>query len=465
MKMESRNPRSASLLVVDNACVERSMLVQWLTREGYQVDEATSPGEAIQKLEQQRYDVVITERSLDGEGDLGLLKASRVHAPHTAVILLATSGSIDSAVEAMRLGACDYLTKPVSRQKLRDTIRQAVQRQKPRTTSLALPESPSHRYRAQGIIVTSPKMLAVLEAASLVAQTSANVLIQGESGTGKELLARAIHAWSDRASGPFIPIDCGALAETLLENELFGHVKGAFTGSLVLKRGLFEEGQGGTIFLDEIGVMPVALQMKLLRVLQERMIRRIGSTTPTSIDVRILTATNQDLKTLVAQGDFRADLYYRFNGVVLTLPPLRERQEDILVLAPYFVQHFSQQVGKPMRGVSAEAMTILLHHSWPGNVRELQNVIERAVIFSRSEWLLPEALPPELLRQEGANVSRPPGSMTLAELEKTHILAVLYKHHGNQTQTAKALGISRATLWQKMKKYGISARQIAVQHR
>jgi transcriptional regulator with PAS, ATPase and Fis domain len=310
-------------------------------------------------------------------------------------------------------------------------------------------------YNGDAIVVKSPQMQLVLGTACQLAKTDAIALIQGESGTGKEVIAKAIHAWSHRAEHPFIIIDCTTLPEALVESELFGHEKGAFTGALVAKRGLFEEGEGGTIFLDEVGDMPLSAQVKLLRVLQEQIIRRVGGTTAIRIDVRILAATNQDLKTLVRRKAFREDLYYRLNGITITIPPLRERREDIPVLASHFLKGFSHRVGREIEGISSEAMEILLRHPWPGNVRELEKTIERAVVLGCSEFIVPNDLPASLFGGDDFKSSLPKERVTLAELEKAHILAALSMHQWNQTKVAEELGISRTTLWRKLKKYDI----------
>jgi transcriptional regulator with PAS, ATPase and Fis domain len=305
------------------------------------------------------------------------------------------------------------------------------------------------------IVVESRQMRAVLETARQLATTDATVLIQGESGTGKEVIARAIHSWGHRAAHPFITIDCTTLPETLMESELFGHERGAFTGALTTKRGLFEEGNRGTIFLDEVGELPLSAQVKLLRVLQERTIRRVGGTTPIHIDVRILAATNKDLQGLVRKGIFREDLYYRLDGIVITIPPLRERRDDIPALAHHFRKLYSRRFGREVSGISPAAMEILLSYAWPGNVRELEKAVERAVALGHSCCILPEDLPPSLSGCGDAGASPPARRRTLEEIEKVHILAALAEHGGNQTKAADALGISRTTLWRKMKKYQI----------
>jgi len=453
--MKPARAGGASLLIVDDEPSARFTLSMLLKRAGYRVDEAGEVEEAVRRLGQEPYDVVVTDLRMGGQGGIEILKAAKKVNPSPEVIILTAYGSISSAVEAMKLGAFDYLTKPFEPDEMLLSIQKALERKSLLKEVQYLRDQLRGRYGSNAMVVRSPRMQAVLETASQVARTDATVLIQGESGTGKEVVARAIHAWSPRAEHPFIAIDCASLPETLLESELFGHVKGAFTGALAAKKGLFEEGDGGTIFLDEVGVMPASTQVKLLRVLQERVIRRVGSTTPIQIDIRILAATNQDLKTLVQKGAFREDLYYRLNGIVLTIPPLRERREDIIALADHFVKLFGDRVGRKVRGISSEAMDILLRHPWPGNVRELEKAIERAVVLGHSEFIMPEDLPPNLLGQDDLKPLPPKKRMTLAELEKAHILSALYEHGWNQTKAAEELGISRTTLWRKLKEYQI----------
>jgi transcriptional regulator with PAS, ATPase and Fis domain len=310
-------------------------------------------------------------------------------------------------------------------------------------------------HDADSIVAKSIQMQRVLEIARQLASTHATALIQGESGTGKEVIAKTIHAWSSRANRALITIDCTTIPEPLMESELFGHERGAFTGALVTKRGLFEEGNCGTIFLDEIGEMPLSAQAKLLRVLQEQTIRRVGGTTSIHIDVQILVATNQDLKTLVHKRRFREDLYYRLNGVVITLPPLRERPEDILALADHFLNLYRRQFSRKVMGIAPEAMELLLRYSWPGNVRELEKAIERALILGHSHFIMPEDLPSSLLGRDDYKLAAEQKRSTLVELEKAHILGALVQHRWNQTKVAEELGISRTTLWRKMRKYQI----------
>ncbi len=443
--------RGASLLIVDDEPPARLTLSLFLKRAGYRVDEAGETREAVQKLQQKPYDLVITDLRMEGEGGIEVVKAAQQVRPSPEVIILTAYGSISSAVEAIKCGAFDYLEKPFEPDEMLFAVQKALERKR----LLKIRSSWDQiwqRYGIEAIVVKSPKMQAILETAFQVARSDATVLIQGESGTGKELIARAIHAWSPRSAYPFVTIDCGTLPESLLETELFGHVKGAFTGALSAKKGLFEEGDKGTIFLDEVELMPPVIQIKLLRVLQEQVIRRVGSTTPTQINIRVLAATNQALKGLLESGAFREDLYYRLKGVVLTIPPLRERREEIIELADHFVKRFSQRFGRRVQGISSEAMKFLLYYPWPGNVRELEKAMERAVVLGYSDLIVPADLPPEVLEQDKSYLATKEG-MTLAELEKAHILSVLYKYAWNQTKAAEELGINRTTLWRKMREH------------
>lgn len=449
----------SSVLIVEDEDSMKLVLSMLLEKEGYTVSEADRVEEAVKKFEKETYDLAIIDLKLGEENGIDVLKALKRTSPTTETVILTGYGSIESAVEAIKLGAFDYLTKPIETDKLLLTIRNALERKNLLGEVRYLKDQTLKRYIPNGLVVRSPKMQGILDMASKVARTDATVLIQGESGTGKELVARAIHAWSPRAAHPFIAIDCGTLPEGLFESELFGHVKGAFTGAWATKKGLFEEGNGGTIFLDEVEVMPPSTQVKLLRVLQDRVIRRVGGTSPLQIDIRILVATNQELRPLIEKGAFREDLYYRINGIVLTIPPLRERPEDIIVLASHFTRHYGQRVGRKVRGVSSGAMEMLLRHSWPGNVRELEKAIEHALVFGRSDLIIPEDLPPRLLGVNDSQSSLPKGELSLVELEKTRILAALHEYSWNQTKAAGALSISRTTLWRKLKTHNIRSKR------
>ena len=444
-----------TVLIVEDERSMRSTLSAMFNQEGFTVSEAERAGEAVEKVKRQVYDVAIIDLRLGEEDGIDVLKAVKKLSPGTEAIVITGYGSMESAVEAMKLGAADYLTKPFNLGELVRTIRAATQKKTSQIKLRDLRNEIQEGRRPSDPVVLSHKMHRLLDMALQVARTDATVLIQGESGTGKEVLARAIHRWSPRAAHPFIAIDCATLPEPLFESELFGHMKGAFTGAIATKKGLFEEGDGGTIFLDDLEAMPLSTQVKLLRVLQDRAIRRVGGTTPIQIDIRILAAANRELKPLVEQGAFREDLYYRINGIVLTIPPLRERGEDIIALANYFLKHYGSRVGRAVRGISAGALQLLIGYPWPGNVRELEKVIERALVFGRSDLIMPEDLPPKLLCMTAPQPSPPNKRLTLAELGRTHILGALHERGWNRAQAAKALGINRATLWRKLKIFDI----------
>lgn len=451
-----RERQTGSVLIVDDEASMRLTLSMLLRGEGFRVAEAGGAAEALRRIEREGFDVVVTDLRMEGEDGVEVLKAVKELSPASEVIILTAYGTIRSAVEAVKLGAYHYLTKPFEPEELLLIVKKAVERRALVREVESLRAQVRREFGLEKIVGKGATMRSLLELVCRVAETDTTILIQGESGTGKELIARAIHARSRRVSHPFIPIDCGALPEPLLESELFGHVRGAFTGAVTAKKGLFEEGHNGTIFLDEIGVIPLSTQVKLLRVLQEQVIRRVGGTSPIKIDVRVVAATNQDLKRLVEKAVFREDLYYRLNGIVLSVPPLRDRREDIILLAGHFLRHFSQRLGKPVVGISPEAMERLLHYPWPGNVRELEKAIERAVVLTQSGTVSVQDLPPALRGSPGGEtlpVSRK--GLSLAEVEKAHILSVLYEHGWNQARAAQELEISRTTLWRKLKEYGI----------
>jgi two-component system response regulator HydG len=374
---------------------------------------------------------------------------------------------VASAVEALKAGAYDYLTKPLDFETLRMTVARSMEHTHLKTENRQLKESLQKKFDWQNIIGTSSSMKALIDMVAMVAPSEATVLITGESGTGKELIARSIHFNSERRSAPFIIVNCAALAETLLESELFGHEKGAFTGADKRREGRFRQADGGTLFLDEIGETSPGMQAKLLRVLQEREFQRVGGDETLSVDVRILAATNRDLENEVQQGKFREDLYYRLNVVTVAIPPLKTRQEDIPLLAQYFLERFAKKNRKTIKGFTPQAMDLLLKHVWPGNVRELENAIERAVILLSGDFITARELPLRITQHAEMHAnheaSTPPADMTgpaegqsLAAVEKSVILATLSEKGGNKIETARRLGINRKTLHLKLKRYGLS---------
>lgn len=384
----------AHILLVDDESSMRLTLTMLLKREKHTLVQAATGEAALKHLENDHFDVVLTDLNLDEVTGLDILRSAKNNNPQTEVIVLTGYGSIESAVEAMKLGAFDYLTKPVDAEELLLSIGRATERQKLKSevARLRTEVEVTGRFNAGNIVANSPAMHEVLGMVERVAPTDAAVLIQGESGTGKELIARAVHQNSDRKDEAFIPINCGALPENLLESELFGHVKGAFTGAHQNKKGMFEEADGGTLFLDEIGEMSPATQVKLLRVLQDQEVRRVGANTGVEVDVRIVAATNQNLMSNIESGAFREDLYYRLQVIVLHLPPLRERVEEILPIATHYLQEYAQKFRKPLKGFSKSAEKVLQEYSWPGNIRELINAVERAAILCREDLVQPDDL-------------------------------------------------------------------------
>jgi len=445
----------AHLFVVDDEASARTTLALLLRRRGHRVEEADGVASATKRLAEQTFDLVVTDlRMPDGDG-LDVLQAARAQADAPEVILLTAYAEWKSAKEAIRLGALDYFEKGQEPEELFHRIDNALASRALRRENANLKAQLRERYGLPGLIAQSPAMQAVLDLVERVAPTDATVLIQGESGTGKEVIAKAVHHASPRAARPFVAVNCGAVPETLLESELFGYVRGAFTGAAGGKFGLFEEAGGGTLFLDEIAEMPATLQVKLLRALQSGEVRRLGATQAATIDVRVLAATNGDLATRISQGSFREDLFYRLNVIQVTLPPLRDRREDIPALAEHFLARAAAKLGRTLR-LSPAALERVLRYPWPGNVRELENAIERAAILSRSETVEPDDLPPHVSAglQLGPSPALP-RQVTLAEAERAHILTTLERFGRNHSGAAEALGIGRTTLWRKLKEYGI----------
>ena len=448
-------PALGSVLVVDDERSIRLTVAMLLRGEGHSVREAESVATAVTLIEQEPFDLVVTDLRLGNlEGGLEVLKAVKRKAPDTEVVFLTAFGSIASAVESVKLGAFDYLSKPFEPDDLVLVVRNAMDRRALVREVERLRATLEEEMGLSRLVARGSAMKRVLDLVRRVAPSEATVLLQGESGTGKELVARLIHTRSARAGRPFVAIECGAMPETLLESELFGHAKGAFTGAVQAKRGLFEEADGGTVLLDEIGELPPPLQVKLLRVLQEQTIRPVGTNAPVKIDIRVIAATNRDLAAQVKERAFREDLYYRLNGIIIELPPLRDRTEDVVPLAVHFLHAFSDRLGKRVSAISPGAVEMLLRHPWPGNVRELEKAIERAVVLATGEEIVPEDLPPAL---QGKPEAAPGGARgrTLADVEKAHILATLHEHGWNQARAAEELGISRSTLWRKLREYGV----------
>jgi len=451
----------ARVLVVEDDRVARELLEEILRAEGHEVEALASGDDAVARAGVGRpYDLVISDiRMGDGADGMEVLQAFQSKAPQTPVILITAFGDVTGAMAAIQKGAHDYVSKPFDVAELTTTVRRALERSR-------LLEESRQKKKGDGaerpkalaeIVGKSPPMLDVYKMVARVASTQSTILVIGESGTGKELVARAIHNHSPRASGPFVAVNCTALAEGLLESELFGHQKGAFTGAVASKRGLFEEAQGGTLFLDEIGDVGPKMQAQLLRVLQEGEIRRVGGGEPVKVDVRVVAATNRELEDEVKAGRFREDLYFRINVVTIRLPPLRERPSDIPLLVNHFLAKYAARERRTDAGVASQAMAVLERYAWPGNVRELENVIERALALSKDGVILPSDLPPEV---SGVHAPGPAGSTlyddrpTLAELERRYIELILRETGGNKKRAAEILGIDRRTLYRTLEREG-----------
>jgi DNA-binding NtrC family response regulator len=448
----------AKILVVDDDAVARDLLVEALRKEGYEVEAVTGGAEAIERGRKTRFDLVLTDMRMGAVDGLAVLQAFTQFSPETCTVLLTAFGSMEGAIEAIKQGAYDYLAKPFKKEEIKLVVRRGLEHSRLVHENARFREQLRERTEQSQLVGSSPPMLEVYKLVARVAPGRSTVLLEGESGTGKELIARAIHSNSPRRDRSFVPVNCAALPDTLLESELFGHEKGAFTGAVGLKSGLIETADGGTLFLDEIGDLGIALQVKLLRVIQEQEVRRVGGTVATKVDVRIIAATNRDLTVLVKEGRFREDLFYRLNVVRIMLPPLRERREDIPMLAHHFLQKFSG-ASKPIRGFVPDTMTLLQRYHWPGNVRELENVIERAVSLSHGPLVLPDDLPEvvrtvesETPRRETQDKSQLP---TLEEVEKQYLMRVLREVGGNKVKAARVLGIDRRTLYRMAERFGL----------
>ncbi len=448
---------SSRILITDDEADSREALSELLSRWGHRVDEARDGNEALRRALELHPDVIITDLVMPRMDGLWLLRTLREELPHVPVILLTGRGTIDSAVEAIREGAYDFLEKPIDRHRLRIVIERALE------TKATLHQVASLRHRLEqgedrGFIGQSAAMRAVFSLIEKVAPSKASVVITGESGTGKEMVARAVHRLSPRSEKPFVAINCSAIPASLMESEIFGHEKGAFTGAEQRRLGCFELADGGTIFLDEVGELPVELQAKFLRVIEEEKLRRLGGKGEISVDVRVICATNRDLKQQIGAGQFREDLYFRLNVFRIHLPPLKDRLEDIPLLAQHFVERFAAESGKKVQGLAQGTLQALQAYAWPGNIRELRNTIERALIMCDGELIARDDLPVEMsgIAAEGVMVKLALG-MPLKEVEKEYILGSLRRNGGNKTRTAEVLGISEKTLYNKLNRYAADA--------
>ncbi len=439
--------KKANLLVVDDELIVRDSLDKWFREEGYDVTVAESAQDALTKMAAKRFDLALVDIKMPGTDGVELQRRMREIDPEMIVIIMTGYASVETAIAALKNGAYDYVSKPFDPDDIAHSVHNALSHKRAEQENVRLRETVASVVRPQEIVGQSPAMIRVFEAIQTVGPTDATVLITGESGTGKELCARAIHAASPRHYNPLVVIHCGALAETLLESELFGHEKGAFTGAQYRKKGSFEVAEGGSIFLDEIGDISLKTQTDLLRVLQEREITRVGSTHPIPVDFRCIAATNKKLEQLIEEGRFRPDLFYRLNVFQIQLPPLRDRRGDIPILVDHFVRKFSASMNKRINRVSPAAMALLDRYQWPGNIRELENAVERAMVVAQEPEIREEDFALRLPLAE--NQSR-----TLEDIERAHILAVLEDCKGNQTLAAEVLDIDRVTLHNKLKKYG-----------
>ena len=446
------------LLVVEDDALARKNLQHILERGGeYQVTAAADGAEALELLDKQEYELVLTDLRMEKVDGMQVLAAVRQRHPQTEVIMLTAFASVDSAIEAMKLGAFHYIAKPYKIEEVRTQVSHALEKVRLQRELTQLKRDLLARDGVGGIVGKHPRIQELISTVAQIAPTDCNVLIMGETGTGKELFARALHHASNRAEKRFVAFNCGAFAEELLVSELFGHERGSFTGALATKEGLFEAADGGTVFLDEIGDTPLSMQVKLLRVIQEKVVTRVGGTEPIPVDVRIVAATNQDLQKLVDQGRFRSDLYYRLNVVCLELPPLREHRDDIPLLSQHFLHKHAAKQDKQIEGVSSAMMTALMRHDFPGNVRELENLIERAVTLGSGQELQASDLPGHLHHGlESAEQSETKDKLlTLEERERHYIKQVLEQTGGNKTRAAEILGIDRVSLWRKIKRYSL----------
>lgn len=446
--------QKGKVLVVDDKENMRNTVVIALGIEGYEVAEATSGKQAIDMINKKLFDLVITDLKMDQISGLEVLEAAKNNNAETEVIIMTAYASVETAVESMKRGAFDYITKPFNPEELNLKVSRAMERQRQRNEINYLRRQVEEKYRFKNILGYSSQMQEVLNIVAKISKSEATVMITGESGTGKELIAKAVHNNSLRKNKPFVIVNCGALPTNLLESELFGHLKGAFTGANASKRGLFEEANGGTFFLDEVGELDPAIQTKLLRVLEDGSFRRLGDTKETVVNVRFLSATNRDLEKAVIEGIFRQDLFYRLNVVTLHLPALRDRLGDIPLLVNFFLEKSASKLGKKIKGLSKKALSQLNIYSWPGNVRELENVIEQAAILCNGESIEFEDLPSKIRQFELKADVRDKG--ILEKTERECILQVLSRCGNNKSRTAKELGISEATLWRKLKKYNVS---------
>lgn len=445
--MSHRKPR---IMIVDDERSVRESLREWFLEDGFEVVTAEDGLDALKELDSGPFDLLVVDLKMPRMDGISLQRRLRETHPDLTIIILTAFASVETAVEALKLGAFDYVTKPVDPDELSHTVRRALERKQLTDENARLRDKVTQLATAAPIVGSSRGMERVMELVGTVAETDASVVIRGESGTGKELIARAIHAASPRRFFPIVAVNCGAIPETLLESELFGHEKGAFTGAHYRRKGKLELANGGTLFLDEIGEIPAKMQVDLLRVLESHRFNRLGGAQEIESDFRLVCATNRDLEALVKEGRFREDLYYRIHVFSIEIPPLRERREDIPLLVEHFVDKLAGSMGKARKQLSEESEELMQAYDWPGNVRELENAIERAMVIGNTDSIRPQDLPLQV-EQEGGT----PRDRSLDSLESEHIARVLREESGNVSQAARVLGIDRGTLYNKIKKYGI----------
>lgn len=451
----------AKILIVDDEPVILNLLNKILRGEGYEITPASNGEVAIKILETESFDLIVSDIKMEPIDGMQLLKKARQERPDTGVIMLTAYGSVSTAVEAMKEGAFDYITKPFKLDELLLTVQRALEYHNAIIENKGLKSQIESQTRLENIVAESDKMRKVCQIVERIAPTNTTILIQGESGTGKELIAKALHNNSQRKNKPFVPVNCAALPENLLESEMFGHVKGAFSGATCNKEGLFESANGGTLFLDEIGTMPMSLQSKLLRVLQDKSIRKVGGNSTMEVDVRVIVASNENLESMIQKGTFREDLYYRLGVITVELPPLRDRKDDILPIAQHLLRKYTPS-NNPLPIISHEAQSVMAHYNWPGNVRELENVLQHALAFAQENQITTDTLPAKIVEavkgqfQSGAipkNAEEYKGKSLksfLRSKEKEYLMNVIHSMNGDKEKAAKALNISLATLYRKI---------------
>jgi len=441
---------ATKILIVDDELIMRKSLADWLERDGHSVDTAASGEEALEKCKEIRFDILLVDIKMEGLSGMDVLKQVKDIDPDVDIVMITAYGSISSAIEAMKNGAYDYLLKPFDPNELGVLIEKITDHQAQARENLYLKELQKERTRFESMIGQSKPMQEIFDLIQDVAPMDSTVLITGETGTGKGLAAKAIHTNSPRYEGPFVAVNCGAIPEHLMESELFGHQKWAFTDAKETKKGRLELAHGGTLFLDEIGEISMRMQIDLLKVLEDHVFYRVGGTQPIEVDFRVIAAINRDIEEAIKSGVFREDLYYRLNVISFKMPSLRERKEDIPLLTDHFLRRFSQETNKPIDQISREAVDELMLHDWPGNVRELENAIERAVVVGKGRKILPEHLP---IFRPGHPTS--PQNNSLREVEKEHITQILSGNKWNISRSAEILGVDRSTLYSKIKRYHI----------